>query len=141
MVTMNVLYERRDLFHADDKQYLNWFLFEAGASAIIHSMIMLIIAVVWMNSDIFQVYLNDCAKETLEDSLTYICIGIACMAALHFVLTLVYVKYLPHVWKLDPKRRCSKVSRTVLESHDVQNGLQAVNVPMLEVRPIENIEN
>ena len=52
--------------------------------------------------------LNDCAKNSLQHKFPYICIGVALVAIMHLILTLLYVNYFPHVWKLDPTRRCER---------------------------------
>ena len=106
---MNTLYHRRDLFEANDKKYLKWFAYEAGVSAALHCIAMVTIMVLWYTSwnNLHQTFthLNDCAVESLKNKLPYICFVVACMAILHFILTLIYVKYLPHVWSLDPRSR------------------------------------
>ena len=120
MVTMDVLYQRRDIFPADDIKYLKWFSYEAGASASIHSITMIITVILWKNDDITLSNLNDCAVASLEYKLPYICMGIACMALCHFMLTLLYVGYFPHVWGLDPRRRCQReISRNLSTSCSV----------------------
>ena len=106
MVTMNALYQRRDIFQADDKRYLEWFLYEAGVSATLHSIIMVTIVILWNNHDLFHANLNACAITSLQYKLPYICVGIGCTAIIHFILTLVYVIYRPHVGSLDPQKRC-----------------------------------
>ena len=73
----------------------------------LHTTAMIIFCVIWTQEDheLFS-YLNDCAKNSLRDKFPFICIGVAGMAMLHLALTLIYVGYFPHVWDLDPKRRC-----------------------------------
>ena len=137
MVTMNVLYQRRDLFQADDRTYLEWFSFEAGASAAIHGIIMVTIAILWKDDDMLHTNLNECAITTLRYKLPYICLCIACMALFHFILTLIYVGYFPHVWKLDPKKRCQSTPRNqIFELKDVRLGVshifQTMTMPVLD---------
>lgn len=125
MVTQNTLYQRRDMFQADDIKYLKWFLYEALVSTILHGVTMLILCILWTNED-HQLFvnLNECAQNSLKYKFPYICIGITCMALAHFILTLIYVGYFPHVWKLDPKRRCRNgESRHDSEADDIQDGM------------------
>ena len=102
----NNFYHRRDIFHADDKKYLRWFVYEAIVSSVLHTTAMIIFGAIWTqeNHNLFD-NLNDCAKNSLREKFPLICVGVAGMAITHLVLTLIYVKYFPHVWDLDPKRR------------------------------------
>ena len=102
----NTFYHRRDIFHADDKKYLRWFAYEAIVSSLLHTTAMIIFGAIWTQEEhnLFD-NLNDCAKNSLRERFPLICVGVAGMAITHLVLTLIYVKYFPHVWDLDPKRR------------------------------------
>ena len=102
----NTFYHRRDIFHADDKKYLRWFAYEAIVSSVLHTTAMIIFGAIWTQEEhnLFD-NLNDCAKNSLREKFPLICVGVAGMAIAHLVLTLIYVKYFPHVWDLDPKRR------------------------------------
>ena len=95
------------MFQADDVKYLKWFTYEALVSAILHSSLMLTFCIIWTYED-HQLFvnLNECAKNSLQYKFPYICIGIACMAISHLIFTLIYVGFFPHVWNLDPTRRC-----------------------------------
>ena len=102
----NTFYHRRDIFHADDKKYLKWFAYEAVVSSVLHTTVIIIFGAISTQKDhnLFD-NLNDCAKNSLREKFPLICVGVSGMAITHLVLTLIYVKYFPHVWDLDPKRR------------------------------------
>ena len=101
----NTFYHRRDIFHADDKKYLKWFAYEAVVSSVLHTTVIIIFGAISTQKDhnLFD-NLNDCAKNSLREKFPLICVGVSGMAITHLVLTLIYVKYFPHVWDLDPKR-------------------------------------
>ena len=88
---------------------MKWFATEALVSSVFHAIIMLVFCTLSTN-DGHQLFinLNDCAKNSLQHKFPYICIGVALVAIMHLILTLLYVSYFPHVWKLDPTRRCEK---------------------------------
>lgn len=105
---------------------------------------MIIFGVIWTQEDhnLFD-NLNDCAKNTLRDKFPLICIGVAGMAIVHVSLTLFYVKYMPHVWDLDPNRRLdNNVEDCNYEIQDLnvtrENGEENENNILLENRQNED---
>ena len=131
MITQNALFARRDMFQADDIKYLKWLRYEATVSTTVHGVISICLCI-WSTSNDHHLFdhLNACAQGSLQDKLPYfkisqfqiICTGIACMAVTHLVLTLIYVRYLPHVWNLHPKKLCPKsTEQEALEDNEIRN--------------------